>query len=81
MPVTQKWVHGGLVLAVGLLSLSLTVLILWRVAPERFECRVAGGRRPVAFYLPDAEGKLFSLDDQHRRPTALIFAESNRGRF
>ncbi|HEX8342098.1 MAG TPA: hypothetical protein VF624_14425 [Tepidisphaeraceae bacterium] len=77
MPVTQRWVHGGLVLAMAILSLSLTVLILGGTRRGVSDAGLPGSAA-IPFYLPDSAGKLLSVDHKIGRVTVLVFADRDR---
>jgi hypothetical protein len=73
MPVTQRWVHGGLVVTVVMLSLCLTVLIAGHIRNPSTDIGLLGARA-ATFSLQDTAGRAASLD-AGRATTVLVFAE------
>jgi hypothetical protein len=73
MPVTQRWVHGGLVVTVVMLSLCLTVLFAGAARKGSSDIGLPGGRA-ASFYLRDASGASATLGTGHNA-TVLVFAE------
>src|SRR5688500_6149416 len=73
MPITQRWVHGGLVLTVAILSICLSVLFAG--AARKTDTGIAlPGARAASFYLRDTTGRTAELDvDQP--VTVLVFAD------
>lgn len=64
MPVTQRWVHGGLVLAMVVFSMSLTVLVL------------GATRKPIPNAgLPGAMAASFQLKNSLDEPVAYTKAD------
>jgi len=75
MPVTQRWVHGGLVLVAGILSVSLTVLILGASRPKVNTTGLSGSPAPM-FSLRDTGGDWVKLKALKGKTVVLIAAES-----
>lgn len=73
MPVTQRWVHSGLILVAGILSVSLTVLILGASRPTVSDSGLVGSPAPV-FALKDNAGKWVNLRDCRQKVMVLIIA-------
>jgi hypothetical protein len=73
MPVTQRWVHGGLILTVAVLSLCLAMLVAGAARNPRNDIGLAGSKAAV-FYLRDTQGQAAQLDAK-RPVTLLIFAD------
>lgn len=66
MPVTSKWVHGGVFLAAAVLVLSITVLILG-----------AARRGPSDAGLPGSVAPPFTLKDMTGRVTSSVMLKDN----
>jgi len=75
MPVTQRWVHSGLVLVAGILSISLTVLILGASRPKVSTSGLVGSQAPV-FALRDTTDEWVKLKDLRSKTVVLIAAQS-----
>ena len=71
MPVTQRWVHGGLVLVAGILSISLTVLVLGASRPTISDSGLVGSIAPV-FTLRDGSGGWVNLKECRDRVVVMI---------
>lgn len=72
MPVTQRWVHGGLILAVVVFSMSLTVLVL---GATRKPVQNAGlpGAIAASFQLKDSLDKPVAFSRTDAKLTVLVF--------
>ena len=61
MPVTQRWVHGGLILAVVVFSMCLTVLVLGAARTQPSDTGLPGSRA-AGFSLRDIAGQSVFFD-------------------
>lgn len=76
MPVTQRWVHSGLILAVVVFSMCLTILVLGASRTHTSDTGLPGSRA-AGFHLTDsAEGRVdFDIRADSNPIQVLIFAE------
>lgn len=73
MPVTQRFVHGGLALAAGLLSLCVVVLILGASRETVNHAGLPGAMAP-AFALRDVEGAWYKSSETDGKIRLLVIA-------
>ncbi len=74
MPVTQRWVHGGLILFVVVMSMCLTVLVLGATRPSHSDTGLTGSQA-AGFSLKDAADQTVTFDvrSQNNPIYVLIF--------
>lgn len=73
MPVTQRWVHGGLILAVVIFSMCLTVLVLGASRGHQSDTGLPGSAA-AGFSLKDAVGEVVKLDvSAENNPVHVLF--------
>jgi peroxiredoxin len=73
MPVTQRWVHGGLILAVIVFSMCLTVLVLGASRSHHSDTGLTGSAA-AGFSLKDAAGEIVKFDVTEKpHPVHVLF--------
>lgn len=76
MAFGQRWVHGGLVLAVVVLSMCLTVLVLGATRSAKNNWGLPGSPA-TDFYLKDTRGAPTTLSENLGKTAVLIFTGHN----
>ncbi len=78
MPVTQRWVHGGLILAVVVFSMCLTVLVLGAARTHTSDTGLPGSRA-AGFSLKDLAGQAVMFDARSKTNPVhvIVIADHN----